>query len=45
MGDNENGYVSSNSTQIRFTEEDSIDQQSWGSGLSHFMISGTYRVA
>ena len=45
MGDNENGFIFSNSTQIRFTQEDSIQQQVWGSGLSHIMLSASYRAA
>ena len=45
MGDNENAFIFGNTKEIRFTQEDSIDQASWGSGLSHIMISGTYRVA
>ena len=45
MGDNENGFIFSNTTMIRFTQEDSIQQQVWGSGLSHIMLSATYRAA
>ena len=45
MGDNENGFIFGNTTMIRFTQEDSIQQQVWGSGLSHIMISASYRAA